>query len=45
LRVAYAQAGAPDAWRQRVFPVTHCESPAMRETVLRFIDENARPAR
>ncbi|MFO1317470.1 MAG: hypothetical protein U1F58_17905 [Burkholderiales bacterium] len=38
LRAAYAEAGAPDAWRQRVFPVGHVESPAMRAAVLGFVD-------
>jgi len=45
LCAAYAQAGAPIAWRQRIFPGAHRESPAMRADVLQFIDENARPAR
>jgi len=38
LRKAYAAAGAPAAWRQRVFPCGHVESPAMRSEVLAFLD-------
>ena len=39
MRAAYASAGAPRAWQQRVFPGTHVESPAMRAAVLEFIAE------
>ena len=34
----YAEAGAPDAWHQRVFPCGHAEIPAMRAAVLSFLD-------
>ena len=37
----YAEAGAPGAWRQRVFPCGHVETPAMRAEVLSFLDEVA----
>lgn len=39
LREAYAAAGAPQAWQQRVFPGGHVESPDMRATVLAFITD------
>lgn len=38
MRRVYADAGAPDAWRQRVFPCGHEETPAMRSEVLAFLD-------
>ena len=34
----YAEAGAPDAWRQCVFPCGHVETPEMRAEVLSFLD-------
>ena len=37
----YAEAGAPDAWRQCVFPCGHLETPEMRAEVLAFLDEIA----
>jgi dienelactone hydrolase len=37
MRAAYAEAGAPEAWQQRVLPGGHAESPAMRAAVLAFI--------
>ena len=37
----YAEAGAPNAWRQCVFPCGHAETPAMRAEVLSFLDEVA----
>ena len=39
LSKAYAAAGVPSAWRQRVFPCGHVETPEMREEVLAFLDE------
>ncbi len=39
LRSTYADAGAPHAWRQRVFPCGHVEMPEMRAEVLGFLDE------
>ena len=39
LRTAYAAAGAPGAWRQRVFPCGHIETPAMRTEVLAFLEK------
>jgi dienelactone hydrolase len=38
----YAEAGAPAAWRQCVFPCGHEETPAMRAEVLSFLDKVAR---
>lgn len=38
MRRAYAEAGAPRAWRQSVHPVAHRESEAMRAEVLAFLD-------
>jgi dienelactone hydrolase len=38
MRALYADAGAHDAWQQRVFPGGHVETPAMREAVLAFLD-------
>jgi len=34
----YAEAGAPDAWHQRVFPCGHAEISAMRAAVLSLLD-------
>jgi pimeloyl-ACP methyl ester carboxylesterase len=45
MRVAYADAGVPDAWQQRVFPGGHVESPAMRTAVLEFIEDLPAPRR
>jgi dienelactone hydrolase len=45
LRLAYADAGAPRAWQQRVFPDGHVESSDMRATVLAFIDGLLTPPR
>ena len=42
LRAAYASAGAPDAWRQSVYPAGHEETPAMRDEVLRFLERIGR---
>ncbi len=41
LRAAYAEAGAPGAWQQRVFPCGHVETPAMRAAALDFVDHVA----
>jgi dienelactone hydrolase len=38
LRLAYAEAGAPHAWQQRVLPGGHVESADMRAAVLAFVD-------
>lgn len=45
MRTAYAEAGAPQAWQQRVFPGGHVESPAMRAAVLAFIADVLSPPR
>lgn len=45
MRAAYGEAGAPQAWQQRVFPGGHSESTAMREAVLAFIAGVAGAAR
>lgn len=45
MRAAYADAGAPHAWQQRVFPGPHAESPAMRAAVLAFIADLLPPPR
>lgn len=45
MRSAYAEAGAPQAWQQRVFPGGHIESPAMRAAVLAFIADVLPPPR
>jgi len=39
MRAIYAAAGAPHAWRQRVFDGGHVETPAMRTEVLGFLEE------
>ena len=41
LRRVYTEAGAPDAWRQCVFPCGHVETPAMRAEVLSFLQRIA----
>jgi hypothetical protein len=38
LRAAYAALGAAAAWQQRVEPVGHLETPAMRAQVLAWLD-------
>lgn len=41
MRSAASAAGAPQAWRQRVYPVDHRETAAMRADALAFLDSLA----
>ncbi|SEI90888.1 Dienelactone hydrolase [Cyclobacterium xiamenense] len=39
LKAVYARDGAPDAWKLKIYPVAHEETPEMRADILQFLRE------